>query len=123
MAAGSPNKLAIDGLPFDIAGDSDLSEVFSRFTNTIVPSSGEDSISQEARAREVSGVVIILKKGDKQLLANIADSGDIVSLSYTVRDGSRYAGRGNINIENNQTMQNRTSITLLPVGEWTETLS
>jgi len=122
MASGSLNKLSIDGIPFDVAGDADLSEVFSRYTNSIVPTSGTDTISQEARAREVTGVVVVVKPGDKSLLASIADSGDVVSLSYTHRDGTRYAGQGNINIENNQTMQNRTSMSLLPVGEWTESL-
>lgn len=122
MASGSLNKMGIDGLPFDVAGDADLSEMFTSFVNSVIVTSGVGSISQEKRVPEVSSVVLVLKPGDKSLLASIQDSGDAVSLSYTHRDGTRYAGLGTINIEANTTMQNRTTLTLLPVGVWTESL-
>jgi hypothetical protein len=123
MASGSLNKLSLDGLPFDVAGDADLTEVFSKFTNSVIPHSGGGSIKQETRVREVGGVVIIVKPGDKKLLKDLAESGDEIPMSYINRAGDKYKGDGTFNIENNSTMDNRTSITLLPVGDWTESLA
>jgi hypothetical protein len=123
MGSGSINKLSLDGIPFDVAGDADLTEVFSKFTNSVIPHSGGGSIKQETRVREVGGVVLIVKSGDKSILKGLAEAGNEIPMSYVNRAGDKYKGDGTFNIENNATMDNRCSITLLPTGDWTETLA
>jgi hypothetical protein len=120
--SGTIAKLTLAGLPFDVASDADFSEVIAKFTNTIVMTSGKGSISQEKRVPEVTGVVIILRKGDKALLKSIAEAGVEIPISYKHSDGASYKCVGIINIENNTTMQNRCSISLLPTDDWTELL-
>jgi len=122
MASGSAAGLSLDGLPFDVAGDADLNEVFTEFTNTVIPTSGKGSISQEKRVLEVSGVVVIIKPGDKALLKDLSESGKELSMSYKHRDGTKYSGMGTFEVENNTTMQNRTSLKLMPTGKWTESI-
>ena len=118
--SGSLSKLTLNGLPFDVANDADITEVFTKYTNTIVQTSGRSSISQESRVQEISGVVIIIRPGDKGLLKSLSESGREFNMSYAHRDGTVYRAKGTINIESNTTMQNRTTVTLLPTTEWTE---
>lgn len=122
MASGTINSLSLNGLPFDVAADADFTEVFTEYVNTVIKTSGKGSISQEKRVPEVSGVVLIIKPGDKSLLKAMADSGEEVSMTYVNRAGNKYSGLGTFNVESNTTKENRTSLTLLPTGSWTESL-
>jgi len=124
MAAGTIASLSIEGIAFDVTSDADFGEVFSEFTNTMVATSGEGSLSQEKRIRQVDGVVLALQPGDKSILAEFADSGrKDLSMVYVNRNGDVYSGLGSFNIESNKTMKNQANITLLPVGKWTESLN
>ena len=123
MPSGSTQSMKINGLPYDVAGDADLTEIFTKFTNSVIPHSGGGSIKQERRVQEVGGVVLIGKPGDKAILKGDSESGVKIPMSYRNAGGDKYKGDGTFNIENNATMDNRISISLLPVGDWTESLA
>jgi len=124
MTAGTINSLSLDGLPFDVAGDADFSVTLTEFENTMTATSGEGSLSQEKRIREVDGVDIVAKSGDDSLLAKMADSGRIdIDMTYVTRGGDTYQGLGSFNVDKKQTKKGIISIKLLPVGEWTESLA
>jgi hypothetical protein len=123
MPSGSINKLSLGGIPFDVAGDADFTEVFTKFVNSMIRTSGRSSAKQEARVPEVGGVVIIVKPGDKKILKDMANKAEIISISYVNRNGDKYKGTGIFNVESNTTMDNRTTVTLLPEDDWTETLA
>lgn len=121
--AGSMKKLTINGISFDCVGDADWTEVFSNFTNSVMPTTGGGVIVQELRVREVSGVQISLQHGDRSLLKAIIEEGLIVEMSYQNRDGDRYSGRGTVNTDGRTTMKGIATLTLLPIGDWTEELA
>lgn len=123
MPSGSNQSLKINSVPYDVAGDADFSEVFSKFLNELVPHSGGASIKQTRRIQETTGVVLIGKPGDKSILKGDAESGVSIPMSYKNANGDKYTGNGTFNIENNTTMDNRISIALLPTGDWTESLA
>lgn len=120
--SGTISACSLKGLPFDVASDADFSEAITKFTNSVIRTSGKSSISQEARVPEVTGCVLILRPGDKKLLKDMVESGKEISLSYRHSDGTGYKAQGTINIDNNTTMQNRCTIALLPTTDWTELL-
>jgi hypothetical protein len=121
--AGTMKKLTINGISFDCVSDADWTEVFAGFTNSILQTSGGGVVVQETRTREVSGVQISLQGGDRTLLKDMIEGGTILDISYTNRDGDRYSGRGTINTDGRTTMKNVATLTLLPIGDWTEELA
>ena len=121
--AGTMRKLTISGISFDCVSDADWTEMFAGFTNSILQTSGGGVVVQETRTREVSGVQISLQSGDMSLLKQIIESGQVVDMSYVNRDGDRYSGRGTVNTEGRTTMRGVATLTLLPIGDWTEELA
>lgn len=121
--AGTMAKLTLSGIGFDCVSDADWTEVFAGFTNSILQTSGGGVVVQEARVREVTGVQISLQKGDRGLLKAIIEDGNIIDMSYRNRDGDRYSGRGTVNTDGRTTMRNVATLSLLPVGDWTEELA
>lgn len=121
MAAGTIVSVSIDSIPYDVAGDADFSKVVSMYENKVIPTSGDGLITQEKRVAEVSGVTLIIKGAqDVSNLKGTAESGLVVPLSFTQRDGVSYQATGTIELENITTKENRASVKLLPIGEWTE---
>lgn len=121
--AGTMRKLTLNGVSFDCVSDADWTEVFAGFTNTIMQTSRGGVIVQETRAREVTGVQVSLQRGDRTLLKNMIESGDVLDISYTNRDGDRYSGRGTVNTDGRTTMKGVATLSLLPIGDWTEDLA
>ena len=121
--AGTMKKLTLSGISFDCVSDADWTEVFAGFTNTIMQTSGGGVVVQETRTREVTGVQISLQGGDRALLKSIIEDGEIIDISYTNRDGDRYSGRGTVNTDGRTTMRGIATLSLLPVGDWTEELA
>ena len=120
---GTMSKLTLDGVSFDCVSDADWTEVFAGFTNSILQTSQGGVVVQETRTREVSGVQVSLQKGDRGQLKGIIENGKIINISYKNRDGDRYSGRGTVNTDGRTTMRNVATLTLLPIGDWTEELA
>lgn len=120
---GTQRKLTLNGIGFDCVSDADWTEVFAGFTNSILQTSSGGVVVQEARAREVTGVQISLQKGDRALLKAMIEEGSVMDISYTNRDGDRYSGRGTVNTDGRTTMKNICTLSLLPIGDWTEELA
>lgn len=116
-------KLTLNGVSFDCVSDADWTEVFAGFTNSIMQTSGGGVVVQESRTREVSGVQISLQSGDRSILKSIIEEGLVIDMSYVNRDGDRYSGRGTVNTDGRTTMKNIATLTLLPIGDWTEELA
>ena len=121
MAAGTMANLNLDGISYDVAADADFSEIFTKFKNTMEATSGDGFLSQEKQIQEVSGVVVITKSAsDKYNLKATAEKKDPIAMTYTNRQGESVMASGSIDIENNTTMKNRTSLKLLPIADWTQ---
>lgn len=123
MATGTLRKFIAKGISFDVAADADLEETITQFENSLIASSGKSTIKQEKRPQQVSGLVLITSGAECEILKDIADSGVEISMSYTKRSGDTYRMTGTFNVENNTTMESRTSLVLLPTGPVTTALA
>lgn len=120
---GTMGKLTIEGISFNCVADADWTEVFAGVVNSILNTSGGGVIVQETRVREVTGVQISLQKGERSLLTDLIEGGEELTISYRNRDGDRYSGSGTVNTDGRTTMKNVATLTLLPIGKWTEELA
>ena len=123
MSTGTIRKLMIEGISFDVAGDADFNETLTQFENSLIITSGRAVIKQEKRAQQVEDVVLVTNGNDRAQLTSFADGGEELAMSYTDRSSNTYRFVGTINVDSNQTMESRTTISILPVEEKTDALA
>lgn len=117
--AGTVRKLTLDGITFTLAADANFTEIFSEWENEMLATSGDGMLKKTKRTPIVEGVVIEADQGDREILKSLADSLDDFPISYQYASRGVARCTGQINIENNETDSNRTTISLLPRGVWT----
>lgn len=120
---GTMAKLTLDGIGFPCVADADWTEVFTGFTNSVMQTSNGGVIVQESRPREITGVQISVQKGARGLLKAMIEDGKPIKISYRNRDGDRYSGQGTVNTDGRTTMKNVATLSLIPIGDWTEELA
>lgn len=117
--AGSNRKLTIEGVSYDVAADSNFSEMISSFENSMIPTSGKNMRKMMKRVNTREGVVLITDADERIALKSISESVDDIKLSYTNAAGDEFKAEGTIEVEANETEENRTNCILLPRGDWT----
>ena len=117
--AGSLRKVSIDGTSFDVMADADITEVGSQFLNESIPTSGRNMRKMTKRAQTRDGIVIAANPAEQARLKEIADSLDLVPLSYTRADGSKFTTpQGWIEFESLTTMENRAAVKFHEQTSW-----
>jgi hypothetical protein len=118
--AGSIRKLTIEGISFDVAADATFSEIFTNFENAMVPTSGLAMRKMTKRIPAVEGVVLITDADERLVLKDFAEGLDNVKITYQNAATDSYRCEGTIEIEGNETEENRTACTIQPAGVWTK---
>ncbi len=116
--AGSIRKLTLDGIPFDVNADANISEVGSKFENSILPTSGRGMRKMMKRTEDREGVVVACNGDERDILRELADRPTDFPLSYETAAGDVYRTTGFIEFENRETEENKASLKLFPRKEW-----
>ena len=116
--AGTIRKLMLDGVSFDVLGDSNFSEVGSKFENESVPTSGANLKKMTRRAENVEGVVVATDGAERVLLKALAERTTDFTMSYTTAGGDVYRSVGWIEFEARETEELRAAIQLHPRNGW-----
>ena len=117
---GSIRKLTIEGVSFDVAADANFTEIFTNYENSMIATSGGAMRKMLKRIPSVEGVVLVTDSDERLVLKAFAEGLDLVKITYTNAAKDSYRCEGTIEIENNETEENRTSTTIQPVGDWTK---
>lgn len=116
---GSIRKINIDGIPFEVAADTNINETGSEYENSLVKTSGRNFRKMMGRAELRENVVLITDADARESLRELADRvGDAYPLSYETADGSTYRADGWIDFENRETEESRSTIKFLPQTSW-----
>jgi len=117
--SGSNRKLTVEGISFNVAADANFTEMVSRFENSIIPTSGKGMRKMVRRVTTTEGVVLVTNSADRATLKSFSEALDLLQLTYVNAAGDTYRCTGALEIENNETEENRTSCQLLPQDDWT----
>jgi hypothetical protein len=85
----------------------------------MVATSGVHMRKMVKRVRSVEGVVLITNGEEREQLRAFAEGLDVVKFTYVNAAGDEYRAEGTIEIESNETEENRTSCMLHPNVPWT----
>ncbi|MCK5603577.1 hypothetical protein KAR91_16955 [Candidatus Pacearchaeota archaeon] len=117
--SGSNRAFSVDGVPYGIAFDSNIAETISQFEKEVIESSGDPMVKYTKRNRMREGIVLITNASEREDLVAQADGLAILKLSYTNAAGDVYKCRGALEVETNETEENRTACKALPTSAWT----
>lgn len=112
--AGSILKLAINGISFRVAADSNVSMPPSEFENSNIPTSGDNMQKMTKRARDLDGIVITANSDELETLSSLADSMTQLTLSVTNAAGDTLRNTGKINLDTHESEENRVTVKMLP---------
>lgn len=121
--SGSLRKLTIEGISFNVAADANLTETFTTFENSMIASSGRALRKMMKRVPMREGLVLLTDAAERETLKSFAESLDDLKVSYTNAAGDTYRCSGTIEIENNETEENRTTCQVHPREDWTAFIS
>jgi len=118
--SGTLRAVEIAGVSYEPAGDIDMSEIVSAVENSSVRGYGSSMRKMVSRAPTREGVVLLTNADERAELKSIADNAGVdVTLSYINAAGDKMTAPGWIEMENNQTAENRTTVQLHPRRDWT----
>jgi len=118
-ATGTLQSVVIDGVPYDVMSDTNISFLRSKFEKEATPTSGKPLIKMTKRNQNVESVDLACEPSELETLATKADGLAEVTLSFTLADGSVYRGTGHINFEGYESETGKVTLTLLPTSDWT----
>lgn len=116
--SGTIRTLILDGLSFRVSADISVTEIEGRWTNELVPTSGENVVKKTRRAQTREGFSVICDTLEFDLLKDMSERIDAITMSYTLADGSVYTASGTIELENRTTDENKATVKLLPLDDW-----
>lgn len=120
--SGTLRKLTLDGLPFSVPGDINITVNFSPYETEGVPTTGDTMFKMTLRVPTAEGITVIANAADEQRLAALAERLENFPISMTLASGATYKSTGRINYENYETEECRATIVVIPsksVNAWT----
>jgi len=119
--SGTPRKVTLDGVPYRVAGDANITLNLSPYETEGVPTSGQTMFKKTVRSPTAESIPIIANPVEQDTIRQLAERLDSYPMSLTLADNSVYTCVGQINFENVETEENRVSIMIIPdrsIGAW-----
>jgi hypothetical protein len=120
--SGTIRKVTLNGVTYRVPMDVNLTFNRSAYETEGIPSTGNTMMKKILRMPTVEGCVLLTNPEEAERLNSLAESIDNFTMSFELADGSIYRGNGQINYENWETEENRSTVTLIPdkaLNAWT----
>ena len=117
--SGTPRVLELNGIAFNLLADVDVSEMGGSVEKEAIPTSGENMMKMTRRAQTRESVVVACSDEERELLQALSERVANFPMSYTTAAGGSYHATGSIEFETRTLSENRATIKLLPVDNWT----
>ena len=116
--AGSLRKLTINGQPFRVMGDVNMTEIVTAWENSHLPTTGRAMRKMVKRVPSREGLPLATNSAERATLKNFAEGLDDLKFLYENAAGDKYRCTGSLEVENNETEENRTNVQILPYLDW-----
>ena len=114
MGSGTPRKLTLDGVSYDVAADTNITLNLSPFETEGIASSGRTMMKRTKRTQTAEGIPILASPTEQDQLRVLAERLDVFPMAVTMADGAVWRTTGNINFEAVESEENRASIMIIP---------
>jgi hypothetical protein len=118
MASGTPQKFTIDGIPYRLAGDVNVSLTPDTFENDLIPTTGEPMEKKVKRIAQAESVTLIVDWAEVVVLRASSESFGNKKFSFTWAGGDVTKSEGIFSMEPYESEEGRLPITIKPAGAW-----
>lgn len=109
--SGTPRKVTLDGITFDVMADANFSDSSHQFENEGTPTSGRTMKKMTKKPAMTESVDIATNFDEYNIIVSLNDRTEIFSLSWEDVEGNVYRSKGFIKIDSpRETETNKTSI-------------
>ena len=119
MNTGTPEKLMIDGVTYDMFGDTNITFNPTKFEREGIATTGKTVQKTTKRVKTKEGVTIAASSSELEILTEKSDSLASKTFSVTYADMSVWRAVGQFNIESWESEEGRATIQIIPDGDWT----
>lgn len=117
--SGSVKKFTVEGVPFRVSADTNVSRKPTNVENDMIPSSGKGMRKVTRVTPKAEGFNLLVNAEEVEELKSFAESLDNVKVSYETAAGDLYRCVGQIEMEAHETEENKVTVTVLPEEDWT----
>lgn len=114
---GTPRKVTLDGVTFDVMADTNISEMGSQFENEPVVTSGRIMKKMTRRSKSAESITLACNGDERELLQEFDERTENFSMSYELASGDVYRSVGFIIFENRETEEARATIQMHPAED------
>lgn len=115
--AGSLRSLTIEGIPFRATADANLTEIFTNYENSMIATTGRAMRKMVKRVLSVEGITLATNGAERSYLKAFAETTKDLKIDYVNAAGDTIYIVGAIEVENNETEENKTNVKFFPVEE------
>lgn len=117
--SGSLQSVTIEGVGYDVLGDTNISNPLNKWENDSIPTSGKAIQKKMKRVPAAESCVLGTSWEEKETLMSLADSIDTLKFALKFAGGDILRCEGHFNIDSDESEENRTTIKILPDDGWT----
>jgi len=117
---GSLIGASVEGIPFRVAADANVTFIATKFENSKIPTSGKAMRKMVKRIPSMEGATLVCNPDELAALKSFAEDPEDIKFSVTFADGSVYKGEGTIEVENWESEEGRATVQFLPNDDWTK---
>lgn len=115
---GTPKKVVLDGVTFNVFADTNIKATPSAYENTAIPTSGPNIRKMVKRAEVREGITLVADGSEQEALKELAERTSDFPMAYETASGDVYRAVGWIEFESHETEENRATISMHPRRDW-----
>jgi hypothetical protein len=112
--SGTIRKVTLTGVTYRIPADVNLTFNLSPYETEGIASTGKTMFKKVLRMPTIENLILLTNPLEAEALKDLAVGIDSFTQAIEMADGSVYRGNGQINYENWETEENRSTLTLIP---------
>ena len=120
---GTPRKVTLDGVTFDVFADTNIKEVGGKFENAAIATSGRNMHKMTKRVESREGITLATNGAERDILKELSERNVDFPMSYETASGDVYRATGWIEFESRETEENRSTIQMHPRTDWSAFLA
>ena len=121
--SGTLRGVSIEGIPYRVAADVNVTFTVSTFEKSKVPSSGRAMTKMVKRVPAMEGIQLLVNGSELNAIKVAAEALEDVKFSVEMASGDVYKSEGAVELENYESEEARANIQFLPSEDWTPFLA
>lgn len=117
--SGSVRKFTIEGIPYDVAADANISQMPLKVANDMIPTSGKGMRKITRVTPKAEGIDLLVSSAEMQQIKEFAESLDNVKVDIETADSTVHRCVGAIQVDAHETEEGKATVIAMPEDDWT----